>query len=195
MNPTAPYPHGRISPHRLRQAARVLRAGGVITHATEGVWGLACDPWNRRAVEQLLSIKRRDMARGLILIGAQPEDLAVFVARGADVAWARAVRSWPAPLTWLLPAALETPAWLTGAHDTIALRQTAHVDSAALCRVFDGALVSTSANVSGRPPVRSPWQARSRLGPGVDFIAGGVPDQPGHSSTIRDARSGHTLRG
>lgn len=86
MNPATPCPRGRISPHRLRQAARLLRAGGVITHATEGVWGLACDPWNRCAVERLLSIKRRDVARGLILIGAQPAHLAVFVAQGADTA-------------------------------------------------------------------------------------------------------------
>lgn len=173
----------------------MLRAGGVITHATEGVWGLACDPWNPHAVDRLLTLKQRTVARGLILIGAQAEQLAVFVAPGAQSAWRRAIRSWPAPVTWLLPAATQTPGWLTGDHDTIALRQTAHADSAALCRAFGGALVSTSANVSGRPPVRNTWQARARLRLGVDFIAGGVPDRPGLSSTIRDARNNRILRG
>lgn len=195
MNTDASDPRRCISAHRLRRAARLLRAGGVITHATEGVWGLACDPWNPRAVDRVLALKQRDVARGLILIGAQTDQLELFVAPSTQAAWARATRSWPAPLTWLLPAAPETPAWLTGDHDTIALRQTAHADSAALCVAFGGALVSTSANVSGRPPVRNTWQARARLRSGVDFIAGGVPDRPGLSSTIRDARDNRILRG
>ena len=186
--------HTRLSPHRLRLATRILTAGGLIAHATEGVWGLACDPLNPRAVLRLLALKRRDANRGLILIGAEAEHLDLFVAPGAGAAWARAVDSWPAPTTWLLPAAPSTPWWLTGDHDSIALRQTAHADSAALCRAFGSALVSTSANRSGHPPVRNAWQARARLGRGVDFIAGGVPDAPGRPSTICDARDGRTLR-
>ncbi|MBS62354.1 L-threonylcarbamoyladenylate synthase [Salinisphaera sp.] len=188
----------RVSPHRLRRAARILHDGGVVAHATEGVWGLACDPLDPAAVLRLLTIKHRDIDRGLIVIGADREQLAPFVSADADQAWARATDSWPAALTWLLPAADDTPWWLTGAHDTIALRQTAHADSAALCRAFGGALVSTSANVSARPPVRNGWQARARLkksGGGVDMILGGVPDTPGRASTIRDARTGDTLRG
>lgn len=184
----------QASPHRLRQAARILGAGGLISHATEGVWGLACDPLNPRAVMRLLALKERDVSRGLILIGAETEHLEPFVAPDAQAAWARATQSWPAPLTWLLPAVPDTPWWLTGEHDTIALRQTAHADSAALCRAFGGALVSTSANRSGRPPVRNAWQARARLGRGVDLILGGVADTPGHPSSIRDARDGRTLR-
>jgi len=184
-----------ISPHRARRAARLLQAGGLIAHATEGVWGLACDPWNPRAVYRLLALKQRAVARGLIVIGAEVDHLRPFVAPEAQRAWARATRSWPAPVTWLLPAAPATPRWLTGAHASIALRQTDHADSAALCRAFGGALVSTSANVSKRPPVRNAWQARARLGTGVDFIAGGRPDRPGQPSTIRDARDNRILRG
>ncbi|WP_348766845.1 L-threonylcarbamoyladenylate synthase [uncultured Salinisphaera sp.] len=188
----------RVSAHRLRRAARILHDGGVVAHATEGVWGLACDPLDPAAVLRLLTIKRREIDRGLIVIGADSDQLAPFVAADAAQAWNRATQSWPAALTWLLPAADDTPWWLTGAHDTIALRQTAHADSAALCRAFGGALVSTSANVSARPPVRNSWQARARLSQphdGVDMILGGVPDTPGRASTIRDARTGDTLRG
>ncbi|WP_353219203.1 L-threonylcarbamoyladenylate synthase [Salinisphaera sp. S4-8] len=188
----------QVSAHRLRRAARILHAGGVIAHATEGVWGLACDPLDPAAVLRVLTIKGRAIERGLIVIGADSAQLEAFVAPEAGNAWARATETWPAAITWLLPAADDTPWWLTGAHDTIALRQTAHADSAALCRAFGGALVSTSANVSTHPPVRNAWQARARLGEGpggVDMILGGLPDTPGRASTIRDARTGQTLRG
>ena len=115
----------RVSAHRLRRAARILHDGGVVAHATEGVWGLACDPLDPAAVLRLLTIKRRKIDRGLILIGADSDQLAPFVAADPAQAWNRATQSWPAALTWLLPAADDTPWWLTGTHDTIALRQTA----------------------------------------------------------------------
>ena len=52
----------------LRQAAATLRAVGVIAYPTEAVYGLGCDPLNFEAVLRLLTIKRRDPAKGLILI-------------------------------------------------------------------------------------------------------------------------------
>ncbi len=40
----------------LTRAARCLRRGGVVAHATEGVWGLACDPFNATAVGRLVTL-------------------------------------------------------------------------------------------------------------------------------------------
>ncbi|GAB3680552.1 L-threonylcarbamoyladenylate synthase [Salinisphaera aquimarina] len=185
----------RESAHRLRRAARILRDGGVLAHPTEGVWGLTCDPLQSDAVLRVLALKQRDAARGLIVIGASAEHLAPFVDPDALDDWQRAAASWPGPTTWLLPARAETPWWLTGEHSTIALRQTAHSGSADLCNAFGGPLVSTSANVSGRPPVRSAWQARARFGDGLDFVLHGRHDHPGVPSQIRDAASGRILRG
>ena len=54
-------------------AAVCLKAGGVIAHATEGVWGLACDPFNRKAVDRILTIKGREAAKGMLLIGASSD--------------------------------------------------------------------------------------------------------------------------
>lgn len=185
----------RITPHRLRDAARVLRAGGVIAHATEGVWGLTCDAFNLDAVMRILALKQRDAGRGLIVVAHNAEILAPFVDPDAEAAWRRARATWPGPTTWLLPADAAAPWWLTGAHETIALRQSAHPETAALAATLGGALVSTSANVSGRPPVRSAWGARALFGNNIDFIAGGVCDRPGVPSTIRDAINDTRIRG
>src|SRR5699024_6567766 len=102
---------------------------------------------------------------------------------------------WPGPSTWLLPASPTTPDWLTGAHDRIALRVTAHPVAAALSRTFGGAFVSTSANVSNTPPALHSWQVRRNLGACVDVIIGGHLQHPGQPSTITDAVSGTVTRG
>uniref|UniRef100_UPI0019827226 L-threonylcarbamoyladenylate synthase n=1 Tax=Pseudomonas viridiflava TaxID=33069 RepID=UPI0019827226 len=57
-----------ISSWRVKQAARVVRNGGVIAYPTEAVWGLGCDPWNAQAVERLLALKQRPVEKGLILV-------------------------------------------------------------------------------------------------------------------------------
>lgn len=179
---------------RLRVAAGALHAGGIVAHPTEGVWGLACDPLNPDAVLKLLAAKNRDIDKGLIVVAHQPDLLAPFVAEDAE-AWQRACATWPGPSTWLLPAHPATPDWLTGTHDRIALRVTAHPVAAALCRVFGGALVSTSANVSNKPAALHAWQVRNSLGKYVEVIIGGHLQLPGQPSTITDAVTGTVIRG
>lgn len=174
----------------------LLRKGGVIAYPTEGVWGLGCDPRNEAAVVRLLALKQRDVAKGLILIASDEAQLAAFIEtsplRQAQLAQVRA--SWPGPNTWIMPASANAPHWITGAHDGIAVRVTAHPLVRALCDAFGGALVSTSANIASEPSPRSRAELDPRILAGVDAIAEGETLGRQQPSTIRDARSGGTLR-
>ncbi len=173
-----------------------LRQGGVIAYPTEGVWGLGCDPRNEAAVMRLLALKQRDVAKGLILIASDEAQLAPFIDLSpltpAQLADVRA--SWPGPNTWVMPASTHAPHCITGTHDSIAVRVTAHPLVRALCDAFDGALVSTSANIASEPSPRSRDALDPRIIAGVDAIADGETLGRGQPSTIRDARSGSTLR-
>lgn len=180
---------------RLRRAGRVLRAGGVVSHATEGVWGLACDPSNEKAIRRILALKKRAATRGLIVVAADPTVLAPFVASEATESWQRAQSNWPGPVTWLLPVASGVCPLLSGGGPRIALRISAHPLCRALARVAGGAIVSTSANIAGRPAPVFGWQMRRSLNDGVDFVVGGHCQYPGTPSTIRDGVSGETIRG
>ena len=180
----------------ITDALAALRTGGVIAYPTEGVWGLGCDPRNERAVLRLLALKQRALAKGLILIAADAAQLADFIAMDAlDASVCAAVRaSWPGPNTWIVPASASAPRWITGDHDGIAVRVTAHPDVIALCRGFGGALVSTSANVASAPSPRHRDELDPRIVAGVDAIGPGETLGRGQPSTIRDARSGQVLR-
>ncbi len=179
------------------RAAACLRQGGVIAYATEAVWGLGCDPRDHAAVLRLLAIKQRDVGKGVILIAASEAQLAGFADMDALTSAQRAhVRdSWPGPNTWIVPASPAAPRWITGDHDGIAVRVSAHAGVIDLCQAFGGALVSTSANLSGQPAVHTraalDLHLLARIDGVLDGETGGLP-QP---STIRDARSGAVLRG
>lgn len=174
----------------LQQAARILKQGGVVAYATEYCFGLGCDPRNRNAVLRLLRLKRRSVGKGLIVLAAEISQLAPYV---ADIP-PQALVSWPGPHTWLLAAKSGVPGWITGRHDKIAARVTAHGQAAALCHVAGMAIISTSANRTGETPARTDREVARRFGKLVDFILpGSVGDAPA-PTPIRDAASGRLVR-
>ena len=183
-----------LSAWHLKRAAALLRQGAVIAYPTEAVWGLGCDPLNGDAVTRLLEIKHRPMHKGLILIAAAFDQLQPYVAPMDASMHDNVFATWPGPVTWLLPARPDTPHWLRGAHETLAVRVTAHPVAAALCKRFGGALVSTSANLAGRPPARTYLQALRRVGLAVDYIAPGAVGTRACPTEIRDASSGAIVR-
>jgi L-threonylcarbamoyladenylate synthase len=183
-----------MSAWHLRQAVGCLRRGGLLAYPTEAVWGLGCDPLNLEAVRRLLALKQRPVEKGLILIAAHLADLEPFLAPLHQSVYNRVMASWPGPVTWLLPTQSWVPVELCGAHDTLAVRVTAHPLVRELCENFGGALVSSSANPAQRPPARNALQVHRYFGNDVDYLLPGATSGASAPSEIRDARSGKVLR-
>ncbi|KGM53443.1 tRNA threonylcarbamoyladenosine biosynthesis protein RimN [Lysobacter arseniciresistens ZS79] len=181
----------------LAPALAALRNGGVVSYPTEAVWGLGCDPFDESAVTRLLQLKQRPVDKGLILIAAargQFDGLLDWDALPADRRDA-VLASWPGPNTWIVPATARVPRWITGAHDGVAVRVSAHPGVARLCEAFGGPLVSTSANLAGQPPARRREELDPALCVLLDAVVDGETGDLAAPTTIRDARSGAVLRG
>lgn len=178
----------------LRAAVRAIRAGGLIAYPTEAVFGLGCDPLDRQAVERLMALKRRPVHKGLILIAADIAQLEPFLQPLTNWDLDQLAATWPGPHTWLIPARTTTPRWLRGRHATLAVRVTAHPLAAALCRACGHPLVSTSANLSGRPPARTALAVRRQLGRALDCVLAGPTGGAIRPTEIRDLRSGRPFR-
>jgi L-threonylcarbamoyladenylate synthase len=178
----------------IERAARVVLAGGVIAYPTEAVFGLGCLPERREAVERVLAIKRRSWRKGVLLIGSELAQLERFVELPASRRRAQILASWPGPVTWVLPARSGVPPWISGGRDTVAVRLTDHPLAHALCARIGHAIVSTSANVSRRPPIRSVIRLRRDLGPEVDYVLAGELGGLAKPTVIKDGRTGKILR-
>ena len=178
----------------IRRAARIVRGGGVVAYPTEAVFGLGCLPRDRRAVARVLAIKRRSWRKGLILIGASLEQLQRYATLPPEPRRSEVLKTWPGPHTWVLDATAAAPRWVTGGRPSVAVRVTAHPLAAELCRTVGDALVSTSANVSRRPPHRRLLGLRRDLGRRVDYVLAGPLGGLAAPTTIKDGRSGRKLR-
>lgn len=177
----------------LKKAARILAEGGVVAHALEGVWGLACDPFDAAAVARVLRMKGRPVSKGLIVIGASPEVFAPELGRLSPVAREAILASWPGAETWVVPNE-RFPAWITGGASTVALRVPGHAQARSLATRCGGPLVSTSANLSGWPPARGELHVRRHFGRTVDFVLPGTTAGRRGPSRIRVAENGRELR-
>ena len=177
----------------LHEAAQVLCRGGVVAHACEGVWGLACDPLDAAAVGRVLDIKGRAAAQGLIVIAACADAFAAELAALDEAVGERIAASWPGAVTWVVPSE-RFPDWITGGRGTVAVRVPEHAQSRALSAAFGGPIVSTSANRSGARPCLTAESVRETLGDEIDYLlSGAIGDRTG-PSTIIDAATGETLR-
>lgn len=136
----------------VEKARSLVDAGEVIAYPTEAVYGLGCDPLNQQAVQNLLALKQRSEAKGLILLIADWTQLSVLIGEVAEVKLDAVRATWPGPVTWVFPKSNQVPVWISGAHETVAIRMTAHPVARALCQA--GPIVSTSANIANGAPAR-----------------------------------------
>jgi len=173
-------------------AIRQLRQGGVVVHATEGVFGLACRANQADACDRIAGLKgRRTSKRFIVVVAAFAQISAVLDLAGVNME--RIVASWPGSETWIFPARWAAPRWLCSRDHTIAVRVTGHPQFARLCAAV-GPLVSTSANLQGRRSAANLLQARHYFRNAVDCYLPGDLLAPGRPSRIRNAHSGLVLR-
>lgn len=146
-------------------AAQWLKEGELLAYPTESVWGIGCDAYDEAAVQRILDIKQRPQAKGMIVITDSVERLTPLLSALTDEQRATITKSWQTDSanddlhdkqaqTWLLPVpqTLTTPipTWVTGQHQTIAVRVIAHPVIRQLCQQLVsahnpfGLLVSTS---------------------------------------------------
>lgn len=178
----------------ITAAVTALKNGGVIAYPTEAVFGLGCDPRNVTALQRILDIKAREANKGLILIAANQDQLTPFLKPVLPEWQAQLDAVWPGPVTFVLPAASDVPALLSGQRDTLAVRVSANPTVQQLCNAYGGPIVSTSANLSGHPALCSGTDVKALFNDDIDAIIDGHVGQLTSPTQIIDARTGQRLR-
>ena len=150
----------------IEQAARVLRAGGLVAFPTETVYGLGADAENVGAVERIFAVKGRPCTHPLIVHIGGADQLQDWAADVPTPARLLAERFWPGPLTLVLWRSSRVPFAVTGGLETVALRVPDHPVALALLSAFGGGIAAPSTATSStsrssrqhaRPPSSDCW--------------------------------------
>ena len=173
----------------LDEALVDLKQGKVIAYPSEGVWGLGCDPVNEEAVYRLLKLKNRSVSKGLILVGSKLEQMKPYI--NINKYKAKLMTKWPGPHTWIVPTRT-TPVWIRGNYDSVALRVSNHPIITEICNKFEGAMVSTSANMKGEKPVTTKQEVKELFGT-LNIVEGSLGTL-NNSTPIQDVETDEWIR-
>lgn len=170
----------------IAQAARILRAGGLIGLPTETVYGLAADAENAAAVRKIFAAKARPADHPVIVHLADSAQMSAWSPDVPPAAWQLAARFWPGPLTLILQRSARALDVVTGGLPTVGLRVPGHPVALELLRQFGGAIAAPSANRFGRVSPTRAEHVREEFGDALDVVLDGGDCEVGLESTIVD---------
>lgn len=167
----------------IKEAASLLRGGGLVVFPTETVYGLGADAANPSAIERLNRVKGRPPEKPYSLHLASPDQVRRFVAAIPPLAQRLMDRFWPGPLTIVMPGREGS---------TVGFRIPDHPIARAFLEACGVAVVAPSANRSGFPPPTDAKEALAALDGAVDCVLDGGPTRLGRESSVVEVR-GETL--
>lgn len=178
----------------LSKAVDVIQSGGIIAYPTEAVYGLGCNPFDEQAVLKLLSLKKRSVQQGLILIASNVRQILPLIKPQDPNDLARALKTWPGHQTWIFPKSKLVPSWVSGDYDSIAIRISNHPIVKQLCDKLDQPIISTSANLSKQANLNSIKHIKSTFDDKIQLYIDAPVGNETKASTIRDAHTLQTIR-
>lgn len=172
----------------IKQAATIIREGGLVAFPTETVYGLGADGLNPEAVKKIFVAKGRPNDNPLILHIAEGKEI-LRLARQADGdprVQQLISRFWPGPLTLVLAKQKIVPDEVTAGLDTVAIRMPQHLVALALIKESGVPLAAPSANRSGYPSPTTGQHVFTDLGGRIEAILESGPTGVGVESTVLD---------
>ena len=172
-------------PAAIAEAARVIRAGGLVGFATETVYGLGADASSDSAVAGIFAAKGRPSDHPLIVHVAEPAQVADYAVDVPPFASRLMQAFWPGPLTVILPRRPGVAAAAAGGQDSIGLRCPAHLVARALLAACATGIAAPSANRFGRVSPTTALHVAQEFGDSLLVLDGG-PCEVGIESSIVD---------
>jgi len=167
-------------------AAEVIQAGGVIVYPTETLYGIGANAWDGAAIAKVRAIKRREGQKPILVIINNEDQLASLTSQVTDEARLLMSRFWPGPLTMVFKATKQVPDLLSQGSGTIGVRIPSSPICLRLLALCGCPLTSTSANLSGGPPLHLVADIKRAIPRGVDLYLDGGELRPTLPSTVLD---------
>lgn len=168
----------------IQYAAEYIKRGQVIGVPTDTFYGLAADPFNLAAVEEIYRVKGRPENRALpILVNSLAQ--AALLGRDVPPNFFKLAKSfWPGALTIVVDAAHSLPLKVTANKGRVALRWPNSAVACAIIEQLGGPITGTSANISGFPSCSNARELAEQLGDKLPLILDSGETGASVSSTI-----------
>jgi tRNA threonylcarbamoyl adenosine modification protein (Sua5/YciO/YrdC/YwlC family) len=175
-----PTPSQRV----IDQAVAILQRGGIIAFPTDTGYALGCDLFNKKAIDRIYQVKKRDQKKPLSFICADLRELSQFAVVN-NKAYRSMRRLLPGPYTFVLPATKMVPKLLVSRRSSVGIRIPAHPVAAALVMGLRHPIIGTSCTSADGEPLLTAQDIVKSLGKNINLVldAGPIASEP---STVID---------
>ena len=156
----------------IHKAVEILKSGGIIIYPTDTVYGMGCDLFNKRGIERVYEIQRRDRRQPLSFICSDLKDISQY-ARVSDNAYKIMRRLLPGPYTFILEASWAVPKIILPKRQTTGIRVPDNRICQALVAEMGAPIISTSVKDEDGELLSDPRIIQERFGKRVDMIIDG----------------------
>jgi L-threonylcarbamoyladenylate synthase len=164
----------------VAKALKVIQDGGIILYPTDTIWGIGCDATNTEAVKKIYHLKQRDEAKSMIILLDTDNKLQSYVSEVPEIAY-DLINYAENPLTLVMPGARNISPALIASDGSVGIRIVKNAFCEQLIQRLRKPLVSTSANISGKPSPQYFSQVEQPIIDGVDYVV----DLEQHSMEIK----------
>ncbi|WP_304132980.1 L-threonylcarbamoyladenylate synthase [Mesonia mobilis] len=162
----------------INNTIETLKKGGLILYPTDTVWGIGCDATNADAIDKIFALKKRTESKSMICLVSDFKMLNQYIEEIPEVAY-DILKYAAKPTTIIYDDPIRVAENLIAKDNTLAVRVTKDKFCNQLLRKFKRPIVSTSANISGKPTPKSFQQISPEILKGVDYV---VNLQPSNKS-------------
>jgi L-threonylcarbamoyladenylate synthase len=166
----------------IKKAVEIIDQGGVIIFPTDTVYGIGCNPYNKKSVEKIYDIKSRNISKPFPIL-AYSKEIAEKIAFFDEYSKKIVEQFWPGPLTIILKLTDENLKKSLNVVDKIAIRVPNHKCTLDLLKKCNF-LVGTSANISGQLSSTNPDECLKNMQNYDIFVDGGIITSKAESTII-----------
>jgi L-threonylcarbamoyladenylate synthase len=153
----------------VAKALKVIQEGGIILYPTDTIWGIGCDATNTEAVKKIFALKQRDEAKSMIVLLDNENKLESYIQEVPSIAY-DLIEYAENPLTLVMPGAKNLSPALISSDGSVGIRVARHEFCQQLIQKLRKPLVSTSANISGKPSPQNFIEVDQEIINGVDYV-------------------------
>jgi L-threonylcarbamoyladenylate synthase len=153
----------------IYESLMTLREGDIILYPTDTIWGLGCDPTNSAAVEKIFRIKSREPGKSLLILVDSDAMLERYAGEVPEIAWELTSVS-DDPLTVIYPSGKNLAPGVCSDDGSVGIRICRDEFCRELIKRFRKPVVSTSANLSGKPSPGNFSEIEKPVIDGADYV-------------------------
>lgn len=176
INPENPQPR------LISKAVAVLKDGGIIAYPTDTYYGIGCDLANKKAIEKVYWLKKRDKREPFSFICSDLKNISDY-AKVTNYAYKTMKRLLPGPYTFILEGSRQVPKIMLAKRKTVGIRVPDHNICIELVRNLGNPIISTTAATPEGEIFNDPSFIEEHFKNSIDLVIDGGP-VPGEPSSV-----------